>query len=246
MTTAPIVLVPGFWLGAWAWDEVAAALRADGHDVTALTLPGLQSADADRSAITMSDHVDAICDAVRAAGRPVVLAVHSGAGVPGYGASDRVPELIAAMVYVDTGPAKGALDPDFDAVEKPMPSLEKLAADENLDGLTEQQLETFRRRAVPEPGAALREAAKLTNEARLDLPSTVVCTAYTSAQYKDAVKEGQTWLGGLPELRDVTWVDLPTSHWPMWSRPRELAGIIGDVAKAHAPGSRPGRMARST
>ncbi|MBA3567312.1 MAG: alpha/beta hydrolase, partial [Actinobacteria bacterium] len=51
MTTAPIVLVPGFWLGAWAWDEVAAALRADGHDVTALTLPGLESADADRSAI---------------------------------------------------------------------------------------------------------------------------------------------------------------------------------------------------
>ena len=40
----PIVLVPGFWLGAWAWDEVAAALRADGHQVAALTLPGLESA----------------------------------------------------------------------------------------------------------------------------------------------------------------------------------------------------------
>jgi pimeloyl-ACP methyl ester carboxylesterase len=49
MTTAPIILVPGFWLGAWAWDEVAAALRADGHDVTALTLPGLESADNRRS-----------------------------------------------------------------------------------------------------------------------------------------------------------------------------------------------------
>ena len=60
MSTAPIIRVPGFWLGAWAWDEVAAALRADGHDVTALTLPGLESVDADRSRITMSDHVDAI------------------------------------------------------------------------------------------------------------------------------------------------------------------------------------------
>ena len=38
--SAPIILVPGFWLGAWAWDEVADTLRADGHDVTALTLPG--------------------------------------------------------------------------------------------------------------------------------------------------------------------------------------------------------------
>ena len=239
MTNTPIVLVPGFWIGAWAWDEVAAALRADGHKVTALTLPGLDSADTDRSKVTMSDHVDAICEAVRAAGAPVVLAVHSGAGAPGYGASDRVPELIAAMVYVDTGPAKGALDPDFDAVEKPMPSLEKLAAEENLSGLTKEQLETFRRRAIPEPGAALREAARLTNDARLDVPSTVVCTGYTSEQYKDAAKEGQAWLGGLTELRNVTYVDLPTSHWPMWSRPRELAEIIGDVAKAHAPGLLP-------
>ena len=237
MTSAPIVLVPGFWLGAWAWDEVATALRADGHEVTAVTLPGLESADADRSKITMSDHVEAICDAVKAAGAPAVLAVHSGAGAPGYGASDRVPELIAAMVYVDTGPAKGPLDAEFDAIEKPMPSLEKLAADENLDGLTQDQLETFRRRALPEPGAALREAAELTNDARLDVPSTVVCTGYTSAQYKDAVKEGQAWLAGLTELRNVTYVDLPTSHWPMWSRPQELAKIIGDVAKAHERGA---------
>jgi pimeloyl-ACP methyl ester carboxylesterase len=232
MSSAPIILVPGFWLGAWAWDDVVAALRADGHDVTALTLPGLESADADRSAITMSDHVEAICEAVRAAGAPVVLAVHSGAAASGYGASDRVAELIAAMVYVDTGPPKGALDRDFKGVEKAMPTPKELAENENLDGLTEQQLETFRRRAVPEPGAALREAAKLTNDARLEVPSTVVCTGYTSEQYRDAVKEGQEWLGGLADLRDVTYIDLPTSHWPMWSRPRELAAIIGDVAKA--------------
>src|SRR5947207_1235978 len=100
MTTAPVVLVPGFWLGAWAWDEVADTLRADGHDVTAVTLPGLESVDTDRSAITMSDHVDAICEAVEAAGAPAVLAVHSGAGASGYAVTDRIPELIAAMVYV--------------------------------------------------------------------------------------------------------------------------------------------------
>ena len=237
MTTAPIVLVPGFWLGAWAWDEVAAALRADGHDVTALTLPGLESADADRSAITMSDHVDAICEAVRAAGAPVVLAVHSGTGFAGYAASDRLPDRIAAMVYVDSAPGTGAMDPDFDGVEKPLPSQEELAGEENLDGLSEEQLETFRRRAVPQPGGVLREGAELTNDVRRDIPSTVVCTGYASEQVKAAAEEGYAWLAGLAELRDVTWVDLPTSHWPMWSRPRELAEIIGDVAKAHAPGA---------
>src|SRR5438046_9127561 len=103
--TASIVLVPGFWLGAWAWDEVAAALRADGHDVTAVTLPGLESADADRSTITLSDHVDAICETAAAAGRPVVLAVHSGTGAAGYAATDRIPERIDATVNVDSDPA---------------------------------------------------------------------------------------------------------------------------------------------
>jgi pimeloyl-ACP methyl ester carboxylesterase len=236
MSSAPIVLVPGFWLGAWAWDEVAGLLRADGHDVTAITLPGLESADADRSRITMVDHVDAITEAVRAAAAPVVLAVHSASGFSGYAASDRVPDRIAAMVYVDTAPGKGALDPEFEGVEKPM-VWQEIEAEENLDGVSEEQKETFRQRAVPVPGGVLREAAELTNDARNDIPSTLVCTAFTAEQYKTYAREHPEWafLAGIPELRNATWVDLPTGHWPMWSRPQELATIIGDVAKAHAP-----------
>jgi len=236
MSTPPIILVPGFWIGAWAWDEVADALRTDGNDVTALTLPGLESADADRSAITFSDHVDAICDAIRAKDAPVVLAVHSAAGYSGYAASDRIPERIAAMVYVDSAPGKGTMDPDFKGVDKPMVWAE-IEKGENLDGLSEEQKETFRQRAVPEPGAIMREGVELTNEARLDIPTTVICTGYTSEQYQEYAKEGYEWLAGLLEVRNITYVDLPTSHWPMWSRPRELATIIGDVAKARASAS---------
>ena len=140
----------------------------------------------------------------------------------------------AAMVYVDTGAARVALDPGFDAVEKPLPSPEELQKNENLDGLTKEQLDTFRRRAVPEPGAALREGPDLMNDARLAIPSTVICTGYTSEEYRDAVAKGYEFVSGLADLRDVTYVDLPTSHWPMWSRPGELAKIIGDIAKARA------------
>ena len=237
MTSAPIILVPGFWLGGWAWDEVADVLRADGHHVSALTLPGLESDDADRSRIAMADHVAAICEAVQAADAPVVLAVHSGTGFAGYAASDRVPEWIAAMVYVDSGPGIGAMQPDFEGVERPLVWAE-LEAEENLDGLSEEQLETFRRRAVPQPGGVLREGAVLANRARLDTPSTVICTAFPSEQLKAYAKEEDpAWLRGLNELHDVTWVDLPTSHWPMWSRPRELAEIIGNIARAHGGGA---------
>jgi pimeloyl-ACP methyl ester carboxylesterase len=229
MASAPIVLVPGFWLGAWAWDEVAGLLRGEGHDVTALTLPGLESADADRPQVTLSDHVDAIVHAVEAAPASAVLAVHSGAGTPGYAASDRAPERIAAMVYVDSGPGKGAMDPELAGVEFPLPPWDEL--DENLDGLSEEQLETFRQRAVHQPAAVVREGVELTNDARFDIPSTMICTGFTSEQYKEAAEEGYAFLAGLTELRDVTWIDLPTSHWPMWSRPHELAEIIGGVAE---------------
>jgi pimeloyl-ACP methyl ester carboxylesterase len=229
---APIILVPGFWLGAWAWDDVVAALRSDGHDVTALTLPGLESVDDDRSKVTFEDHVGAIVDAVKAANGRVVLAVHSGAGASGYAASDRVPEHIAAMVYVDSGPATAPLDPGFEGDEFPLPSWENL--DENLDGISPKQLEAFRDRAVPEPAGAMREGATLSNDARLDIPTTAICTAFTSEQYKQAVEQGQTWLGGYADLRDITWIDLPTSHWPMWSRPQDIAAVIGDVATSAA------------
>ncbi len=232
-TAPPIILVPGFWLGAWAWDEVAGILRSEGLDVTALTLPGLESRDADRSTITQSDHVRAVTEAILAKERPVVLAVHSGAGYTGYAVSDRIPERIAALIYVDTGPGMGAMDPDVEGDEKPLPPPEELAASENLTGLTEAQLATFRERAVPEPAGVMREAIELTNEGRLQIPSTVIATGYTSDEYRDAVKEGYGFLKGLTELQDYSYVDLPTSHWPMWSRPTELAKVIGDLAKVH-------------
>lgn len=231
MAAAPIVLVPGFWLGAWAWDEVADALRADGHEVTALTLPGLEDAAADRSAIGLEDHVGAVRDAVAAAGRPVLLVLHSGAAAAGYAATDRAPGDVAAVVYVDSAPPAGALDPGCTDVEVPLPPAERLAADENLDGLSPEQLAEFRRRAVPEPGRVLREAPVLRDDARRDVPTTVLCTGDSAQDVRGYLAEGHAWLGGLAELRDVTYVDLPTSHWPMWSRPRELARFLGDAAR---------------
>jgi|SRR5215213_5508843 len=228
--TPPIILVPGFWLGAWAWDDVVQALRADGHDVTALTLPGLESKEEDRSNVGAEDHVAAIVDAVRSKDQPVVLVVHSGAGFPGYAATDRVPERIAHMVYVDTGAGKGAMDAEFDGDELPLHTPEKLAEEENLEGLTEDQLATFQARAVPQPGRVIREAVALMNAARLDGPSTVICTGFSIDDYKDAVKAGYGFVAGLAELRNLSWVELRTSHWPMWSRPKELAEIIGRIA----------------
>src|SRR5437762_479957 len=108
MKAGPIILVPGWWLGAWAWDDVAAQLRADGRDVTALTLPGLDSIDTDRSSITQSDHVAALVDAVRAASSHVV-AVHSGARFTGYAPATASPR--ASPRWSTSTPARASARP---------------------------------------------------------------------------------------------------------------------------------------
>ena len=232
MRNAPIILVPGFWLGGWAWDEVAGLLRDDGFDVTALTLPGMESPDVDRSTIGFKDHVDAIVKAIEAKDEPVVLAVHSGTGFTGYAASDRVPDRIAAMVYVDSAPGVTPQDPDFADAEKPLVWAE-LSAEENFDGVSEEQQATFRERGVPVPGGVLRDTYPLTNDARNDVPTTFICTAFTAADYQQyaADEPVMSWLAGVRQLRTTTWIDMPTSHWPMFSKPRELADHIAEVAR---------------
>ena len=59
------VLVPGAWLGAWAWDEVAEVLRAEGHGVYAVTLSGLAERHGPGSAqVGQQEHVDDIVSVV--------------------------------------------------------------------------------------------------------------------------------------------------------------------------------------
>ena len=151
-----------------------------------------------------------------------MLAVHSGAGHTGYAVTDRVPEQIAAMVYVDTGPGKGELDADFDGVETARCRRRRSSLRRRTStGSAEEQLETFR--AARRARARWRRArgAELTNDARLDVPSTVIATGFSVGAVPGGGQGGpMAFLAGLPELRDVTWVDLPTSHWPMWSRRR--------------------------
>jgi pimeloyl-ACP methyl ester carboxylesterase len=224
--SAHFVLVPGFWLGAWAWDAVATALRAAGQRVTAMTLPGLDSPSTDRSAISLEDHITAIEQVLTASAEPVVLVLHSGAGVSGYAATDRVPDAVAAVVYVDTGPGSGVpMAPDFDGAEYPLADWPAVVADGNsLEGLDEAMLATFRERAVPEPGLVLRQGFPLSNPRRLQIPSTVLCTSTTVELTKRWVADGEPFVAELAQLKGpVEWVELSTGHWPMWSRPADLA-----------------------
>ncbi|KAB7745446.1 alpha/beta fold hydrolase [Nostocoides sp. F2B08] len=232
-----VVLVPGFWLGAWAWDEVLPRLDEQGVQAVALTLPGLEPDHPDRGSVHLEDHVAAIEAALAAAPEDArtVLVAHSGAAIPATVALDRHVDDVDHAVWVDTAPVVDghAMDPEVAGAEYPLSA----QYDEELEqgsmaGLTEEQLATFRDRAVPQPAAMMREAVTLSDERRLDVPGTIVCSAYSSADYRSYAEQGIPFLAGLLEYRRLTLVDLPTGHWPMWSRPEDLADIITRAARA--------------
>ena len=232
VSPARIVLVPGFWLGAWAWDDVAALLREQGHDVTAVTLPGLEPGHPSPGSVSLEDHVAAIESAI-AGDEPVVLVAHSGAASPAAVAIDRNVDRVAHSVWVDTAPVADGAAMDASFVGESL-SLEDRFDDEYADGsmrgLTDEQLAEFRRRAVPQPAGTVRDAARLSDGGRLDVPATIICTAFPAAEYRSYAEQGVPFLAGVLEHRALTMVDLPTGHWPMWSKPRELAELIGQAA----------------
>ncbi|WP_370617379.1 alpha/beta fold hydrolase [Mumia sp. Pv 4-285] len=229
-----IVLVPGFWLGAWAWDDVAPLLVDRGYAVAPLTLPGLESSDSDRGEVTLDDHADSIAATLDRTAERRVLVVHSGAALPGTMVIDRHPDLVDHVVFVDTAPVRDgfAMDPEMARPEYPLEAAwEGEMAEGSMRDLDDEQLEAFRRRAVPQPGRTVSGQVHLSNPARVAVPGTVVCTAFPSADYRSYAEQGAGFLAGLLDHTGLTYVDLPTGHWPMWSRPAELADIIDQAAR---------------
>lgn len=238
MTTTHLILVPGFWLGAWAWDDVLPGLRAAGLEPHPVTLPGLDPADG-TDGVTRADHVRTVVelvDRVTADGGDVVLVGHSGGGAVVGEVVDRRPDRVRRAVYVDSGPLENgsalALDLPTDQADLPLPSWEELADQgSSLDGLDDAALDRFRERAVPHPGAVARGAVRVGDDRRFAVPVTAVCTSLPSGVLRTMVDGGpplHTELGRY----DVTYVDLPTGHWPMFSRPDDLAAVLVEAARA--------------
>ena len=238
-TSSPtIVLIAGHWLGAWAWDEVLDHLNAGGSRAVALTLPGFDGGDPERTTRTLDDQANAVLDAFARSGvsaeSPAVLVAHSGANFPVSLVLDRHPELVQRVVWVDSGPvAPGSVfAPDLPAgtEELPLPPLEVLGQQASLEGLSPEVRERFTARAVPVPGPVLRQPADLTNEARREVPTTLVCCSIPGAQVLELARSGHPMFAEVAHLAHADVVDLPTGHWPMWSRPGDLAEVIASEA----------------
>ncbi|KAA5833615.1 alpha/beta fold hydrolase [Saccharopolyspora hirsuta] len=240
MTT--FVLVPGFWLGAWAWEDVTRELRSAGHEVHPVTLPGL----ADRAAeatpeVDLEAH---IADLVRLLEdgdlRDVVLVGHSGANAPVTAVGDRCPERIARVVYVDAAPMPaGASVLGFNPPEVQEAWRKSVATDgdgwllplpdfgpEDLAGLDDEQLTRMRTKCTPQPFRTAAQSLQRPDPTP-DVPRSVIATTFSPQDVQAMIDSGDP---AFAVLAGVDLHHLPTGHWPMLSRPADLAALLADIA----------------
>ncbi|MFG2074698.1 Alpha/beta hydrolase family protein [Nonomuraea maritima] len=234
---ANYVLVPGFWLGAWAWDEVARELRAAGHQVRAVTLAGLAERAGELSPeVGVETHVADILAAMDGWDE-VVLVGHSGASVPVTAVADRHPERLARVVYVDTAPLpSGVAVIDFNDGDTQKAWRAQVGDGHALDvpsfapeegrfaDLTEERWEEIRAKATPQPWGAATQAVERPDRIP-DTPKTMVASTMPVALIRQLIASGNPAFAplGTPEW---TFAELPTGHWPMFTRPAELAALL--------------------
>lgn len=221
------VLVPGFWLGSWAWEYVEPTLRDAGIETHPVTLPGLDGEGSE--GVTLETQIDSVVGLVRSLTGEVGLVGHSGGGAVVQGVIDRVPELVRRIVYVDSGPVTDgtALMPDV-VEDVALPSWDELAEqNSSVEGMDEEALARFRTRAVAEPAAVANSQIRVTNPRRLDIPASVICTSFPKKVLLQLIAAGVI-PSEIGSVTNVRFVDLPTGHWPMFSRPHDLAEILRD------------------
>jgi pimeloyl-ACP methyl ester carboxylesterase len=245
---AVYVLVGGGWLGGWCWQRVARRLREEGHDAYPATLTGLgERVHLASPEVDLETHITDVVNLIEFEDlHDVVLLGHSYAGLVITGVADRVTDRISRLVYLDTGrlPDGTALIEAFppearrhieqqveesgDGWRFPMPPQEELATFGSLDGLNDADLELLRSRAVDQPFRTFTQPLRLENPGSEALPKVGVLCSLSLEEVRAIIASGNPLFR---EMAGPNWqfVELPTGHYPMFSRPDDLASVLLDL-----------------
>lgn len=234
------VLVHGAWHGAWCWTKLVPLLRAQGHLVTAVDLPGRWQAPAAMAALRPADFADAVGQVVRASPLPVVLVGHSLGGATISLAAQADPDRIRRLVYltaflVPPGQAAGTLAmSDKDALIRKavrrdaatgISSIAPEAAREVFyQDCSDDDVRMALQLLCPEPPTIGGARLQLTPE-RYGRVERV----YVECLQDRAISIGaqRAMQAAMPCKRVVT---MDTSHSPFLSRPGDLADVLGGLA----------------
>ena len=240
---ATYVLVPGAWLGGWAWRDIAARLRARGHDVYPITLTGLgERVHLARPEVDLETHITDVVNTVQWNDLDdVILAGHSYAGTVITGVADRIPDRIAQLVYVDSAPLadgmamvdlyppdalvelRQSVDQAGEGWRWPFPGFEELAKNASVAGLGEPERALIAAKAVAQPWPTYTQPLRLEHADAEAAPYRQVLIACDDMRGLIAA--------GVPQIAAMAappwhYLELDTGHWPMFSAPVALAEML--------------------
>jgi pimeloyl-ACP methyl ester carboxylesterase len=225
-----ILLVAGLWLDGSAWDAVLPELEKLGHRPVPITLPGQGAGSA---SATLDDQVAAVVAAVdSSSGKPLVVG-HSAACTLAWLAADARPDRVAKVALIGGFPsADGETYASFFEVADgvmPFPGWDPFEGPDSAD-LDDEAKGRIASAAIPVPEAVATGVVRLTDERRFEVPVVLVCPEFGPEQAREWIDGGD-----VPELakaKDVEMVDIASGHWPMFTKPRELAQLLASAAGA--------------
>jgi pimeloyl-ACP methyl ester carboxylesterase len=227
------VLVPGAWLGAWAWRRVVPLLERGGSAAYPLTLTGM--GDRVHLASPQVGIETAIQDVVNAIDyeglEDIVLVGHSFAGKVVAAVADRAPERVGLVLYVDAfRPQKvrtpqGSFEPNEFGGLKPgewtVPFTEGIldSVGKDVKGADRKWMLS---KATPWPAKHSSEPVTLSKNFDSVKSAYVFCTG--GGDPVDEILKGK-W-GKLDGPHRV----LGSGHWPMITKPAQLARAMLELA----------------
>jgi len=223
------VLVPGAWLGAWAWRRVIPLLERGGSTAYPLTLTGM----GDRvhlatPQVGVGTAVEDVVNAISYEGlEDVVLAGHSFAGKVIAAVAERMPERIETLLFVDAYRPARVRGPQGDFSSEGWPTLEdgwRIPLTEEILAVIGKDIlgadrEWLVSKATPWLMRYAGDPVALSEKSESVKRAYILCTG-----------GGDDVERILSEKLDGEYRVLESGHWPMITKPAELARAMLELA----------------
>jgi pimeloyl-ACP methyl ester carboxylesterase len=233
------VFVHGAWHGAWCWYKVLPLLRKSGHEAIAIDLPSLGRDRTPHATVTLNMMADAVCDALAVQPGPSILVGHSMGGFVVSQVAERCPDMVEKLVYVTAFLLRTGETPIALAAQRPpiIPDLmtvsaDRLTIDLNFDRIREgfygqcsdEDVVLAEALLRPQSFGPLISAQYLTSEKFGRVPRVYIECLRDKAM--DPALQ-RAMFTATPCSKVFSW---DTDHSPFFSRPRELAECLQQLA----------------
>ena len=234
---ATFVLVHGAWHGSWCWKRVRKALQERGHDVFTPTMTGVgERLHLLSPHVNLDTHIEDVVNLIRWEElSDIVLCGHSYGGCVITGVADRVPDRIAALVYLDAfvpEDGQGLFDilpssyksPQLEAAQRDGEGWKVPPIPSEVFNLNSSDREWVNRQCTMQPIATFQQAINLSGKVdALEQVTFILATGFDDSPFTVFYERARA--------RGWKTLTMPCGHDVMLDRPADLTRALLDIAE---------------